>query len=91
MTRTKIFAAMIYFIGVLTLYLSSMIFLNISQNWKYQAVATNSYYETQNFRTRFDKLLSDVINVSVYFKDEKSIEAGEHLSKEDLLDRKSVV
>ena len=85
LTRTKIFAAMIYFIGVLTLYLSSMIFLNISQNWKYQAVATNSYYETQNFRTRFDKLLSDVINVSVYFKDEKSIEAGEHLSKEDLL------
>ncbi len=85
MTRTKIFAAMIYFIGVLTLYLSSMIFLNISQNWKFQAVATNSYYETQNFRLRFDKLLNDVINVSIYYKDENSIEAGEHLSREDLL------
>ncbi len=85
LTRTKIFAAMIYFIGVLTLYLSSMIFLNISQNWKFQAVATNSYYETQNFRLRFDKLLNDVINVSIYYKDENSIEAGEHLSREDLL------
>ena len=62
-----------------------MIFLNISQNWQFQAVATNSYYETQNFRLRFDKLLNDVINVSIYYKDENSIEAGEHLSREDLL------
>ncbi len=87
MTRTKIFAAIIYFVSVLAVYLASMIFVNISQNWHYQAVGTNNYYETENFRLRFNKLVSDVVYVSIYYGDEKNIEAGTNISREDLLTR----
>ncbi len=85
LTRTKIFAAIIYFVGVLALYLASMVFVNISQNWHYEAVGTNSYYETENFRVRFNKLVSNVVYVSIYYGDERSIEAGTNISREDLL------
>ena len=85
LTRTKIFAATIYFISILTLYLAGIIFANISQNWQFQAINTDTYYETENFRLRFNQLLDDVIGVCIYYQDESSIEAGEHLSREELL------
>lgn len=86
LTRTKIFAATIYFISILTLYLAGIIFANISQNWQFQAINTDTYYETENFRIRFNRLLDDIIGISIYYEDESSIEAGKHLSREELLD-----
>lgn len=85
LARTKIFAAIIYFVGVLVLYCASIIFINISQNWQYQAIMTNNYYETENFRNCFNALLTDVVNVSILYRDESSIEAGEHITRENLL------
>ncbi len=84
-TRLKTLAVILFFVSILSVYLATIIFGNINQNWRYGVINADTYFDTETFREKFNLLMDDVVDVHILFQDEEHIESGELITRENMI------
>lgn len=73
------------FICTITTFVCSIGIIRLGINWNEMPISSNSYYDTSTFRYRFDRLLNEVISMSLQYKSEGNIEDGNAINREELI------
>ena len=83
--KYKTIAVALFFFCVLSVYLTVIIFGNINSNWRFGVINAETYFDTETFRGRFNKLMDDVVDVHILYQDEEHIESGELITREEMI------
>lgn len=84
-SKVKVMAVILFFLSVLTIYLTSIVFLKINKEWDFNIIDAPTYYDTKFFKNQFFTLLDDVVEVNIHYQSENVIEKGGSVTNENLL------
>ncbi|MBM6828309.1 sensor histidine kinase [Anaerotignum lactatifermentans] len=85
-TRWKVCMVILLFISALLIFLSGVIFTNISKNWRTDALYAEDFYDTLEFRNAVYDALDDVVLADVFYESEAKIKEGEKIDREALIE-----
>lgn len=85
-TRWKVCMVFLLFISALLIFLSGVIFTNISKNWRTDALYVEDFYDTLEFRNAVYVVLDDVVLADVFYESETKIKEGEKIDRDALIE-----
>ena len=62
-----------------------MVAVNISKDWDRDVINADTVYDTQEFHALFSKALDQAVLADIHYRNEKRIEAGETVDREELI------
>ncbi len=81
----KIFGVICIFISAMVTFFCAVIYGNVSHNWGKSILTEENFYNTPEFQQLFYTVLDDAIAVDVFYQNEKMIETGEKLNRDELI------
>ena len=85
-TKWKVCMVLLLFISALLIFLSGVVFTNISKNWRTDALYAENFYDTLEFRNAVYRALDNVVEADVRYESETKIKNGEKIDREALLE-----
>lgn len=84
-TKWKVASVVLLFICAMANFFCGIITANISKHWDSSIIEAHSVYDTYEFKSKFAKVLDEVIMTEVYYRNENRIESGELVDRDELI------
>lgn len=83
--KWKAIGVLLFFACAISIFLCNVVAVNISKDWDRDVINADTVYDTQEFHALFSKALDQAVLADIHYRNEKRIEAGETVDREELI------
>ena len=83
--KWKAIGVLLFFACAISIFFCNVVAVNISKEWDRDVINADTVYDTQEFHTLFSKALDQAVLADIHYRNEKRIEAGETVDREELI------
>ena len=83
--KWKAIGVLLFFACAISIFFCNVVAVNISKDWDRDVINADTVYDTQEFHALFSKALDQAVLADIHYRNEKRIEAGETVDREELI------
>lgn len=83
--KWKAIGVLLFFACAISIFFCNVVAVNISKDWDRDVINADTVYDTQEFHVLFSKALDQAVLADIHYRNEKRIEAGETVDREELI------